>query len=69
VLKLMFASLLRASKTWQRVVMTEFEVRQIDDLRNESRREVRATINVRRNDHPVVGSTARAGTLPRVRIE
>jgi hypothetical protein len=35
VLKSMFASLLRASKTWQRVVVSEFELRQIEDLRNE----------------------------------
>ena len=35
VLKLMFASLLRASQTWQRVAITEFERRQIDDLRND----------------------------------
>jgi transposase-like protein len=35
VLKLMYAALLRASKTWQRVVISEFELRQIEDLRNE----------------------------------
>lgn len=35
VLKLMFAALLRAGKTWQRVVINEFELRQIEDLRNE----------------------------------
>lgn len=35
VLKLMFASLLRASKTWQRVVINEFELRQLKDLRSE----------------------------------
>jgi len=35
VLKLMFAAMLRASKTWQRVVVSEFELRQIEDLRNE----------------------------------
>jgi transposase-like protein len=35
VLKLMYAALLRASKTWQRVVVSEFELRQIEDLRNE----------------------------------
>jgi hypothetical protein len=33
VLKLMYAALLRASQTWQRVAITEFERRQIDDLR------------------------------------
>ena len=35
VLKLMFAAMLRASKTWQRVVINEFELRQIEDLRTE----------------------------------
>jgi len=35
VLKLMYAALLRASVTWQRVVINEFERRQIDDLRDE----------------------------------
>jgi hypothetical protein len=29
VLKLMFAALLRASKTWQRIVVSEFELGQI----------------------------------------
>jgi len=35
VLKLMYASLIRASQTWQRVAINEFERRQIVDLRNE----------------------------------
>jgi transposase-like protein len=35
VLKLMYAALLRASQTWQRVAITEFELKQIDDLRHE----------------------------------
>jgi transposase-like protein len=35
VLKLMYASLIRASQTWQRVAINEFEGRQIIDLRNE----------------------------------
>jgi transposase-like protein len=35
VLKLMYASLIRASQTWQRVAINEFEPRQIVDLRNE----------------------------------
>lgn len=35
VLKLMYASLIRASQTWQRVAINEFERRQIIDLRNE----------------------------------
>jgi transposase-like protein len=41
VLKLMFAALLRASQTWQRVVINEFESRQIEDLRNELDEEFR----------------------------
>lgn len=35
VLKLMFAALMRGSQTWQRVAITDFELRQIEDLRNE----------------------------------
>ena len=35
VLKLMYAALMRAGQTWQRVAINEFELRQIDDLRNE----------------------------------
>ncbi len=35
VLKLMFASLLRASAGWRRVVISEFELRQLEDLRND----------------------------------
>ena len=35
VLKLMYAALIRASQTWQRVAINEFERRQIADLRNE----------------------------------
>jgi putative transposase len=35
VLKLMYAALIRASQTWQRVVITEFELRQIEDLKIE----------------------------------
>jgi putative transposase len=35
VLKLMFASLLRASTGWRRVVISEFELRQLEDLRND----------------------------------
>ena len=33
VLKLMYAALMRASQTWQRIAITEFERRQIRDLR------------------------------------
>ena len=35
VLQLMFASLLRASAGWRRVVISEFELRQLDELRND----------------------------------
>ena len=35
VLKLMYASLIRASQSWKRVVISDFELRQIDDLRAE----------------------------------
>jgi hypothetical protein len=41
VLKLMFAALLRASKTWQCVVINEFELRQIEDLTNDLDEEFR----------------------------
>jgi transposase-like protein len=41
VLKLMFAAMLRASKTWQRVVISDFERRQIEELRNELDEEFR----------------------------
>jgi transposase-like protein len=35
VLKLMYAALLRASATWRRVVVSEFELRQLEELRAE----------------------------------
>jgi hypothetical protein len=35
VLKLMFASLLRASARWRRLVISEFELRQLEELRND----------------------------------
>ena len=35
VLKLMYAALIRASQTWQRIAINEFERRRIVDLRNE----------------------------------
>jgi ribosome-binding factor A len=31
----MYAALIRASQTWRRVVISEFEVKQIGELRNE----------------------------------
>jgi transposase-like protein len=39
VLKLMFASLLRASTGWRCVVISEFELRQLEDLRNDLEQE------------------------------
>ena len=35
VLKLMYAALIRASQTWQRMVISEFELKQIEELRSE----------------------------------
>lgn len=35
VLKLMYAALIRASQTWRRVVISEFELKQIDELKND----------------------------------
>jgi transposase-like protein len=35
VLKLMYAALIRASQTWRRIVISEFELKQIEELRNE----------------------------------
>jgi putative transposase len=35
VLKLMYAALIRASQTWRRVVISEFELKQIDELRDD----------------------------------
>ncbi|HYM86061.1 MAG TPA: hypothetical protein VET30_04930, partial [Pseudoxanthomonas sp.] len=35
VLKLMYASLIRAAQTWMRVVISDFELKQIEELRQE----------------------------------
>lgn len=35
VLKLMYAALIRASQSWRRVVINEFEKRQIEELRGQ----------------------------------
>ena len=35
VLKLLFASLLRASARWRRLVISEFDLRQLEELRND----------------------------------
>ena len=39
VLKLIYAALIRASQTWRRIVISEFELKQIDELRSELDRE------------------------------
>jgi len=41
VLKLMYASLIRASQSWRRIVVSEFEQHQIEDLRKELDEEFR----------------------------
>ena len=43
VMKLMYASLIRASQTWRGVTVTEFECKQLDTLRDEAERTVRTT--------------------------
>lgn len=52
VLKLMFAAMLRASKTWQRVVICDFELRQIEELKKdfdeEFRRQTTSTVTASR---------------------
>lgn len=35
VLKLMYAALIRASQSWRRVVISEFELRQIEELKTQ----------------------------------
>jgi putative transposase len=39
VLKLMYAALIRASQTWKRIMISEFELKQIEELRKELERE------------------------------
>ena len=39
VLKLMYAALIRASQSWRRIVISDFEARQIEELRSELDRE------------------------------
>jgi putative transposase len=41
VLKLMYASLIRAAQTWKRVVISDFELKQIEELRQELNAEFR----------------------------
>ena len=53
VLKLLYAALLRASETWKRIVITEFELRQLEQLREHlNERHVERTA-------PVVNSASR----------
>jgi hypothetical protein len=33
--KVMYAALIRASQTWRRVVISEFELKQIEELKND----------------------------------
>ena len=46
VLKLMYAALIRASQTWRRVVISEFELKQIDELRDELDKEFKERTTV-----------------------
>jgi putative transposase len=60
VLKLMYAALIRASQTWRRVVISEFELKQIDELRDELDKEFkeRTTVSkVQRASHERIYST------------
>jgi putative transposase len=41
VLKLMYAALIRASQTWKRIVVSDFELKQIEELREELEAEFR----------------------------
>ena len=42
VLKLMYAALIRGSQTWKHIVISEFELKQIEELREELEAEFRA---------------------------
>jgi transposase-like protein len=46
VLKLMYASLIRAAQTWKRVVISDFELKQIEELRKELNAEFRQATEV-----------------------
>ncbi len=46
VLKLMYASLIRAAQTWKRVVISDFELKQIEELREELNAEFRQATEV-----------------------
>lgn len=53
VLKLMYAALIRASQTWKRIVISEFELKQTEELRSELEREFkeRTTVVVQSASH------------------
>lgn len=61
VLKLMYAALIRASQTWRRVVISEFELKQIDELRSELDNEFkeRTALAVQNGSHRRIYSKAR----------
>ncbi len=62
VMKLMYASLIRASQTWRGVTVTEFECKQLDTLRDEAERTVRTNATqLRFNPHPAHAFTAKMG--------
>jgi putative transposase len=61
VLKLMYAALIRASDTWRRVVITEFELKQLAQLREhlERRRDERVAPIVKNASRSRISSTQR----------
>ena len=60
VLKLMYAALIRASQTWRKVVISEFELKQIEELRNALDKEFkeRNVSNVQQASHQRIYSNA-----------
>jgi transposase-like protein len=61
VLKLMYAALIRASQGWRRLVISEFELRQLIQLREElnRRHDARHAPAVKRASHPKISSRNR----------
>jgi transposase-like protein len=61
VLKLMYAALIRASQTWKRIMISEFELKQTEELRNELEREFkdRTTIDIQTASHQRIYSKNR----------
>jgi transposase-like protein len=62
VLKLMYASLIRASDTWKRIVITDFELRQLQQLREHLNER-----HVERTASPAVQSASRSRVSSKVR--